>query len=210
MAEVEDEGLDLHRPLEILRTTTKRLLERQIPATSARLDEIYAHLSGAVGDVLDAARQKVVQAVDLARDNLGAEELEPESEAAETLQSVQHSMTEAGAEIEAALEQVKASFFSAKSFAELQERLPNLTLFEARLEGAMLRLEEALMIAGDPELFPVSSYVPSPTLSDAVEALAQGLDELSLHMREGDKEALQRALEAVRRAEQGLTAALAD
>lgn len=206
--EEEKESWELHQPLEILRSTTRRLMDRQIPATTGRLEEIYAHLRGAVGDVLDGASRQVSRALELARENLG--EPGESEEAAETLQAAEKMVGEVQQEIADALSQVKDSFFAAHSFGELQEKLPNLTLFESRLEGAMLRLEQALMMSQDPELFPLNAYVPPPTVPEALEALADGLQQIELHLRDGDKEPLRRALDAVNRAQLGLTAALAE
>lgn len=208
MADTEPESWELHQPLEILRTTTRRLLDRQIPATSARLEEIYAHLRGAVGDVLDGAGRQVSRALELARENLG--ESGDHAEAAETLQAAELMLSEVQTEITEAFAQVKDSFFAAHSFQELQERLPNLTLFESRLEGALLRLEQALTMSRDPELFPMNAYVPVPSVPEALEALAESLQEIELHLKDGDKEPLRRALEAINRAQLGLTAALAE
>jgi hypothetical protein len=207
MAESDtEESWELHQPLEILRSTTRRLMDRQIPATSTRLEEMYAHLRGSIGDILDGVGRQVSQALQLARENATDES----SQTAETVEAAQQMIGEAQEEIADALAQVKESFFAASTFSELQERMPNLGLFESRLEGAMLRVEEALMMSGDPELFPAGAFVPAPTVPEALEALAEGLDQIQLHLQGGDKEPLRRALEAVNRAQLGLTAALAD
>lgn len=207
MAESEsEESWELHQPLEILRSTTRRLMDRQIPATSTRLEEMYAHLRGSIGDILDGVARQVSHALQLARENAADED----AQTAETIEAAQQLIGEAQEEIEDALTQVKESFFSASSFTELQERLPNLGLFENRLEGAMLRVEQALMMTNDPEVFGAGSFVPAPSVPEALEALAEGLDQIQLHLQDGDKEPLRRALEAVNRAQLGLTAALAD
>lgn len=207
MAESEsEESWELHQPLEILRSTTRRLMDRQIPATSTRLEEMYAHLRGSIGDILDGVARQVSRALQLARENAADED----AQTAETIEAAQQLIGEAQEEIEDALAQVKESFFSASSFTELQERLPNLGLFENRLEGAMLRVEQALTMTNDPEVFGVGSFVPAPSVPEALEALAEGLDQIQLHLQDGDKEPLRRALEAVNRAQLGLTAALAD
>lgn len=205
--DVENEPLELRQPLEILRSTARRLMERQIPATKTKLDEMYAHLKGAVSDILEGVSQQVVQAVQLAQDNLPADD-EVGGEAAETLAIVDQMLTEVQDEMQAALADVQETFFSATSFQECEARLPNLAHFEARLEGSILRLEQALMMTQDPEIFAPSQYEPPVTLTDAIEALAQGLDEIQLHLKAGDREPLERALEAVNRAHQGLTLAL--
>jgi len=205
--DVENEPLELRQPLEILRSTARRLMERQIPATKTKLDEMYAHLKGAVGDILEGVSQQVVQAVQLAQDNLPGDD-EVGAEAAETLAVVDQMLSEVQEEMQAALADVQETFFSATSFQECEAQLPNLAHFEARLEGSILRLEQALMMTNDPEIFAPPQYEPPVTLTDAIEALAQGLDEIQLHLQAGDREPLERALAAVNRAHQGLTLAL--
>lgn len=210
MADGQEESWELHQPLEILRSTTRRLMDRQIPATSTRLEEMYAHLSGAIGDVLDGVARQVAHALQLAQENLGDAEAGPDAEATETIEAAQHMVGEVQQEVVSALAEVKQTFFAAGTFTELQERMPNLALFETRLEGAMLRLEQAIMMTNDPELFPANAFVPTPSVPEVLEALAEGLDQIQLHLQGGDKEPLRRALEAVNRAQLGLTAALAD
>lgn len=205
----EGTPLELKQPLEILRSTARRLMERQIPATRGKLDEMYAHLSGAVADILDGVSEQVSRALVLAQESLPAES-EVDGEAAQTLEAVEQMLAEVQEEMGEALADIRDTFFAAGSFQECEARLPQLAHFEARLEGSLLRLEQALMMSQDPELFGVVTYEPPVSLSQALEALACGLDELQLHMRDGDREPLRRALEAVQRAQQGLEAALAE
>lgn len=204
MQETEAEKLEIQQPLEILRSSARRLMDRQIPASSTKLDELYAHIKGAVADSLDTVSAYVVRSLTLARENF------PEGLEEDTLRQAQASVEEVQQELNEALDQVKQTFFSATSFQECEASLPNLALFESRLEGSLMRLEQAVAMADDPEHFGPPKFVPVPTISDALEALGESLEQIHLHMRDGDKEPLRLALESVRRAEIGLSAALAE
>ena len=207
MSEVEEEQIELHQPLEILRSTARRLMERQIPASATRLEELYAHLKGAVADSLDQVTRHVTQALELTRASL-PDEGEGDQQAAAVVDRAHGLLSEVQDELEEALGEIKDSFFSAHSFQECEARLPNLALFESRLEKSMLRLEQAVAMVDDPELYGLSAYEPVPSVTDALEALAEGLDHIQQHLVEGDREALKRALESVNKAQLGISAAL--
>lgn len=207
--EESTEPLDLQQPLEILRSTARRLMDRQIPASSNRLEEMYSHLRGAVGDVIDLVSQRVSQSLQLAREN--QPEVPDDSEAAETVEMAQEILNEVQEEMQSALDEIKASFFSASNFQECEARLPDLALFEARLEGSLLRLEEALQMTDDPELFGgASGFVPAPSLPEALQHIAEALEHVEQHLRDGDKTLIEHALTALGRAQNGLQAALVD
>ena len=55
MAETEFDAERLRQPLTILRDVSQRLLQRQIPSTQGRLDELYSHISGAIADSINYA-----------------------------------------------------------------------------------------------------------------------------------------------------------
>lgn len=207
--EDQNEPLDLQQPLEILRSTARRLMDRQIPASSNRLEEMYSHLRGAVGDVIDLVSQRVSQSLQLARDN--QPEVPAEGEAAETVALAQEILTEVQEEMQSALDDIKASFFSATNFQECEARLPDLALFEARLEGSLMRLEQAVQMTDDPELFgSPPGFVPAPSLPEALQHIAEALEHVELHLRDGDKSLIEQALTALGRAQNGLQAALVE
>ncbi len=200
----ETEQLEIQQSLEILRSSARRLMDRQIPASASKLEELYSHIKGAIADSVDSVNSYVARSLELARENF------PEGLDAETLEAVQAAVEEVQAELQDALNQVRETFFSATSFQECEARLPNLALFESRLEGSLLRLEQAVAMADDPEHAGPPKFVPVPTISDALEALGESLEQIHQHMREGSKEPLRMALESVRRAQVGLSAALAE
>lgn len=204
MHETEAERLEIQQPLEILRSSARRLMDRQIPASANKLEELYSHIKGAIADSVDTVSAYVSRSLLLARENF-PEDLDPD-----TLGAAQAAVEEVQSELQDALSQVKETFFSATSFQECEARLPNLALFESRLEGSLLRLEQAVAMADDPEHFGPPGYVPVPTISDALEALGDSLEQIHRHMHDGSKEPLRRALESVRRAQIGLSAALAE
>ena len=208
MDDVEHEPLDLHQPLEILRSTASRLMDRRIPATASRLDEIYAHLKGAVGDSLDRVSEHINHALQFTLENL-PDEAPPDSEAAHTVEAAQHMLSAVQEELQQALNDIKESFFSASSFQECEANLPQLALFESRLEGGLLRLQQAVTMVDDPELFGPPTFEPAPSLSEALEAMALALEFVHVHLQDGDKQPLRQALEAVEKARLGLSAALA-
>jgi hypothetical protein len=205
----DHEQLELNQPLEILRSTARRLMERQIPASANKLEEMYAHLKGAVGDSIDQVSTHIARALTLTQENL-PQEVAPDSEAGLVVEQAQLLLSEVQDELQLALSEVKESFFAANSFQECEARLPNLALFESRLEKNLLRLEQAVSMVDDPELFGLSTYIPSPTIPEALEALAEGLDLIHAHLQAGHKEPLRLALEAVQKAQRGLSAALVD
>lgn len=209
MSENDDEKLELHQPLEILRSTVRRLMDRQIPATSNRLDEMYSHLNGAIGDSLDRVSNYISRSLQLTQENL-PDDVAADSEAAGVVEQARDLLADVQDELKSALGEIKQSFFAASSFQECEARLPNLALFESRLEKSLLRLEEAVAMVDDPELYGGVVFEPAPTVTDAVEALAQGLEQIHLHLQDGNKEPLRLALESVQRAQQGLVAALAE
>ena len=204
MQETESEKLEIQQPLEILRSSARRLMDRQMPASASKLEEIYAHIKGAVADSVDTVSGYVTRSLQLARENF-PENLEPE-----VLRAAEAAVEDVQRELQDALSQVKDTFFAATSFQECEARLPNLALFESRLEGGLLRLEQAVDMANDPEFLGPPQYVPVPTISDALEALGESLEQIHQHMRDGSKEPLRLALEQVRRAQIGLSAALAE
>ena len=200
----ETEQLEIQQPLEILRSSARRLMDRQIPASASKLEELYSHIKGAIADSVDSVNGYVARSLELARENF------PDDLDAETLGAAQAAVEEVQTELQDALNQVRETFFSATSFQECEARLPNLALFESRLEGGLLRLEQAVAMADDPEHAGPPKFVPVPTISDALEALGESLEQIHQHMREGSKEPLRMALESVRRAQIGLSAALAE
>lgn len=204
MQETEAEKLEIQQPLEILRSSARRLMDRQMPASANKLEELYAHIKGAIADSLDTVSGYVSRALQLARENF-PEDLDPEA-----LRAAQSAVEEVQIELQDALQQVKETFFAASNFQECEARLPQLALFESRLEGSLSRLEQAVAMADDPEHFGPPQYVPVPTISDALEALGESLEQIHRHMRDGSKEPLRLALESVRRAQIGLSAALAE
>jgi hypothetical protein len=204
MQETEAEKLEIQQPLEILRSSARRLMDRQMPASASKLEEIYAHLKGAVADSVDTVAGYVTRSLQLAKENF-PDTLEPEA-----LQAAEAAVEEVKLELQDALLQVKETFFAATSFQECEARLPNLALFESRLEGSLLRLEQAVDLVNDPEFSAPPSFVPVPTISDALEALGVSLEQIHLHMQDGSKEPLRLALEQLRRAQIGLSAALAE
>lgn len=204
MQEAEAEKLEIQQPLDILRSSARRLMDRQIPASASKLEELYAHIRGAVSDSVDTVSEYVGRSLRLAGENM------PEGLDDEVLRGAQSMVEQVQRELNDALHQVKETFFAASSFQECEARLPNLALFESRLEGSLLRLEEAVAMVRDPEHFGPPVFVPVPTISDALEALGDSLDQIHRHMRDGSKEPLRLALESVRRAQLGLSAALAE
>jgi hypothetical protein len=201
MSETPDtpEPIAYQQPLEMLRTVSQRLLDRQMPATQSRLDELYTHLKGAIGDICDQVTRQVSEALSLSRDNFPEE-----------AEQVQQVVSEVQAEVEQALAEVKETFFAARSFQELQANLGDLSLFESRLSTSMLRLEEAVNVAEQPEIYGGKAFEPAPSLTEAVEHLSIGLEHVAAHLKSGEKESLERALEAVEQAQKGLQAALAE
>jgi hypothetical protein len=153
---------------------------------------------------VDTVSGYVGRSLRLAGENL------PEGLDEEVLRSAQRMIEQVDNELNDALAQVKETFFAAVTFQECEARLPNLALFESRLEGCLLRLEGAVAMVSDPEYFGPPVFVPVPTISDALEALGDSLDQIHRHMRDGSKEPLRLALESVRRAQLGLSAALAE
>ena len=204
MQETEAERLEIQQPLEILRSSARRLMDRQIPASASKLEELYAHIRGAVTDSVDTVSDYVRRALRLTGENL------PEGLDDEVLRNAQLLVEQVHSELTDALGQVKETFFASATFQECEARLPNLALFESRLEGSLLRLEEAVAMVSDPEHFGPPVFVPVPTISDALEALGDSLDQIHRHMRDGSKEPLRLALESVRRAQLGLSAALVE
>ncbi|MBT9582279.1 hypothetical protein IV102_02950 [bacterium] len=208
MSDDEEEQIELHQPLEILRSTARRLMERQIPASPGKLEEMYSHLKGAIGDSIDQVSSHISRALALTQDNL-PEDIPVDSEAGQVVQQAELVLAEVQEELQEALAQIKQSFFAAASFQECEARLPNLALFESRLEKSLLRLEEAVTMVDNPDIFGLSTYEPAPTIPEALEALAEGLDHIHAHLQDGNKEPLRLALEAVQKAQIGLSAALA-
>lgn len=204
MHETDAEKLEIQQPLEILRSSARRLMERQMPASASKLEELYSHIKGAVADSVEMVSGYLTRSLDFARENF-SEDID-----GETLAAAQTAVEEVQRELQEALLQVKETFFAATSFQECEARLPNLALFESRLEGSLLRLEQAMAMVEDPAHSGPPGFVPVPTISDALEALGESLEQIHQHIRDGSKEPLRLALEQVRRAQIGLSAALAE
>lgn len=81
---------------------------------------------------------------------------------------------------------------------------------EAAVEEVKAELQDALLPVNDPGFSAPPSFVPVLTISDALEALGVSLEQIHLPMQEGSKEPLRLALEQLRRAQIGLSAALAE
>lgn len=210
MAETEFDAERLRQPLTILRDVSQRLLQRQIPSTQGRLDELYSHISGAIGDAIEYAQSQF----DLAKETMlgGADELAHSGtlseEGHEALLDFSDEFEQAQADLREALEMAKETFFSAGSFQELQARQPYLAIVESRLETSLQVLQATLMRLESPAL--LISYVPSAAqVPQAVDEIGLGLDLISHHLEKGERASLEAALERLKSAQSLIEEALA-
>lgn len=200
----------LHQPLYLLKDVCARLLNREIPFSTSRLEGLYSHLAAAVGEVLDFAGDELQRGFDeLEKAARQADQDAPESPFADSLARFREEYARARAEIETGLEEARESFFSAGSFAELEGQLGFLELAEGRIEAGLQRLEATLMQAEEPELWSLPGAPTAPELPAALEALSEALHAVTLHMEDGSRAPLADALTSLDKARGILAQALA-
>ena len=199
----------LHQPLHLLKDVCARLLNREIPFSASRLEGLYSHIAAAVGEVLDFAGDELHRGCEeLEKAARQADEDVPDSPFADSLAQFLEEYTQARAEIEAGLEEARASFFAAGSFADLEGQLGFLEHAEGRIEAGLQRLEATLMRSEDPALWSLPGAATAPELPAALEALADALQAVTQHMEDGSRPPLATALASLDKARGILAQAL--
>ena len=168
--------IDLFHPLAILHDTTQRIQDQQVPFTSARLQEYFSHFRGAFADTLEAVRQHCQQVLQQARAGLDQE-------------SMLASIEQAEADLNAALDQVGATFFSAQTFQECEALMPRVELFESQAQTALLELEQTLSQVA--EAIP---FVPPPAVPEAMQRVSEGMSQVESYLADGDPVKLTEAI----------------
>lgn len=211
---VQDESVRLDQrlaaPLDLLRSVGERLRKRDIQFSKTRLDGLFSHIQGAVGEVLDFAQEQFQSSLDQLSDATEemAEALADDPDAVEQAADLVEDFETGRVHIQEALTTLKQSFFSASSFEELEQRQDDFAIAEAQLEEGFARLELAILKTEDPNLFNISEEASSVEVGTALEALAESIDALNQHLEDGSPEAIESALTYIEQAQWVLERAL--
>ncbi len=200
----------LAAPLDLLRSVSERLRKRDIQVSKSRLDGLFSHIQGAVGEVLEFAQEQFQTSLDQLSDATEelAEALDDDPEAVEQAADLIEDFEAGRAHIQEALSNLKQTFFSASSFEELEQRQDDFAIAEAQMEEGFSRLEMAILKTEEPDLFNISEEASSVEVGTALEALAESVEALNQHLEDGSPEAIESALAYIEQAQWVLERAL--
>lgn len=209
--EVSQEDLleRLNVPLNLLRSVSGRLLRREIPLSKDRLDDLYAHIRSAMGEVLDFAHEQVQGSIArLAEATEVLEEGADDPDLSDAITAVLADFEVGREQIESGLAMIKETFFSASSFTELEAAQDSLVVAEAQIEEGFAQLETALLRTEDPELLEIGQSPVKPEVANALDFLADGLEDLRQHLEDGTAQPIRDALKNLDRSRELLVQAL--
>ncbi len=203
---------ELTTPLALLRNVVSQLTRRDIPLSRHRLDGLFAHLQGAVAEVLDYAQGQLEAGLeDLSTTAEEVGEAHPDDpEVVEEAAQLFEAFEDCRGHIHGTLEELRETFFSADGLADLERNHDFLASAEARLEEGLHRIELVLARAESPDLFQLSDQAKSAEVGTALDSLGLGLECLETHLEDGDKEHIRTCLTHLEQARYLLERALQD
>lgn len=185
-----EEGPDFETPIALLQAISEKLLKREFPPTKSRMDMLYRHLKASVTELVEAGLDQIGEAFEL----LSETGLEAE------LPGHLIEEFEAGRDLaESTLVRMSQTFFASTTFQDLETQEADLLVLEGQLSDALERMENALTRACAADS-PKQHQTESPDVEEALESIDFAMESLTLHLEQGDTEALKSALLNLRRA----------
>lgn len=203
-----DEELDYELPIRELTEVTTKLIKKEIPFTQEFLEKTYGQIMNSVQLIMDQTMLKL-------QDNLGdLKKIQTETRkefADEDFESFQRFMRDFEAaqnQINAGLQIARESFFSARSFEELEKGHVDLSAANAAMHQGLARLESLTFESQEPELMTVSPVEIPDDVDQAINVISKVMDHLHDFVETGVKDYLESATEAVNHAAELLEKAL--
>ncbi len=205
MASQRDEidlGPDFQTPLRMLKDASTGLLDRRAAVSKERVEGLYRHLAGAVGQVLEAARKQLSDGMDAFK------KANPEA-MGEDFQEVMGIFQEGQQQIDSGMRLLSQTFFSATDLASLEKNAGVLSIAESQITDGMNRLETALALTNDPTVIGPGGPDTAPEVGTALDSLATCLDCLSEYLKTAERKRLEVALANIDQARELIVRALA-
>lgn len=191
MTELTDEQREerIYAPLRMLREATDRLMDRRTPVSQERLDALYRHIAGSIGEVLENTRGEMDRCFQQVQE-AGAVAQEDVPDFAPVFR-----MFEEGREqISAGMTLMAQTFFSSGDFKALERNQGALGVAETHIMDGLNRIEAALMLSEDPALLGTPPPPTAPQIPNALDALACCLETLSTYLEKGERAQLEDSL----------------
>ncbi len=177
----------LEEPLTLLRSITERAYRPGQVSSQSQLREQFAHLKGALADVMEVATQAFVESLEVAADS--ADQL---GEGGDTVLLV---IEEVALELEESLSLLTKTLLGARTTEELSQVQVSVVDAEMTMEAALSRLMMALESLDVPELATeVSEKARTDEAADILEHLSLALEDVGSHLQNGEPFHLERAL----------------
>lgn len=180
-------------PVKLLKDISQKLLTGGIPAKPARIESLFSHIQGVVGELVEKSFAKLNSALEAAADANAA--LAEHGDVDEYARAYLDDFQKGREHVEDGLEIMRDTFFSARNLEDLKDYEEEFKEAEVQLAEGLSRLEQAIAKAEDPELFNLHKAVESEHIEIALTAFEIGLEELTAHMEDGDREHLERVLD---------------
>lgn len=203
-----DEDVDYELPVRELTEVTTKLIKKQIPFTQEFLEKTYSQIMNSVQLIMDQTMIKL-------QDNLGdLKKIQNQTRqefADEDFESFQRFMRDFEAaqnQINAGLQIARESFFSARSFEELEKGHVDLSAANAAMQQGLARLESLTFESQEPELMTVSPVEIPDDVDQAINVISKVMDHLHDFVETGVRDYLESATDAVNQAAELLEKAL--
>lgn len=193
---------DFKAPLRMLKDASTGLLDHRAPVSKERVEGLYRHLAGAVGQILDAARKQLSDGMEQFK------EANPEV-MGEDFEEVLGIFEQGQAQIDSGMRLLSQTFFAATDLKSLERNAGVLSIAESQIQDGMNRLETALALTDDPTVIGATGPETAPEVGTALDSLSTCLDCLSEYLQSAEREKLEVALVNLDQARQLIVRALA-
>ncbi len=187
----EDSEFDV--PVKLLKDVSQKLLSGGIPAKPARIESLFSHIQGVVAELVEKSFDKLNSALEAAAE--ANEALSEHGDVDEFAQAYLDDFQKGREHIEDGLDIMRETFFSAKNLEDLKDHEEEFKEAEVQLAEGLSRLEQAVTKAEDPKLFNLHKAVESEHIEIALTAFEIGLEELTAHLEDGDRDHLERVMD---------------
>lgn len=191
--EEDDDASEFDAPLELLKDVSHKLLHGGIPPKPKRIESLFSHIQSVVGDLVEKSFVKLHTALEAAAE--ANEALVEHGEVDAEAQAYLDDFESGRAHVEDGLEIMRETFFSSKNLEDLKDYEEEFKEAEVQLAEGLARLETAVARAENPELFNLHKGVQSEHIDMALTAFEAGLESLTQHMEDGDKDHLEHVLD---------------
>ncbi len=178
---------DFQAPIRLLRDASAGLLDRRSPISKERVEGLYRHLAGAVGQILESARKQLNEGLDQFR------EANPEA-VGEEFEQVLEIFREGQERIDDGMRLMAQTFFASTDLASLEANAGALSLAESHIQDGLDRMESALALTEDPTILGQPGPVTAAEVPTALDSLGSCLDQLTVYLEKGQREQLEEAM----------------